>query len=113
MDPTFEKYLDIRFKGLEQLICSNHKHNISELAYIREITEKTNGTVVAHEKRIRDLENTQNKCKIHEVVEDVAILKEETKVSRAWGVLRKGGVIMMYLAAVSIILGVIFNVVSI
>jgi hypothetical protein len=69
----FQNYLDEKFSGI-----------MRELGHIRENTDRTNGKVAEQEKRIRDLENSQNRCPIKQVQKKVNQLETDTQNIRIY-----------------------------
>jgi len=92
-ESDFQKYLDSRFQSV-----------MNELGHIRRNTERTNGKVAEQEKRLREMENFQNRCPIKEVERRQRRLEEETRNIRAWAKLIKPGFAMALFTALTLIL---------
>jgi hypothetical protein len=95
-ESDFQKYLDSRFQSV-----------MNELGHIRRNTERTNGKVAEQEKRLRELENYQNRCPIKDVQRRQTRLEDETRNLRAWAKLIKPGFAMAVFTAIALILQII------
>ena len=103
----YQKYLDEKFRSLEKMIEQNHKQNKIELRHIRSNTERTNGKVADHERRIREQENKRLSCPISRVVEEQQRIKKETRKMRAFSLIFKGSSVLAFFAALTLLLQIL------
>jgi|SRR6056297_2310914 len=105
----YQKYLDEKFHGLQKMIEQHHAYNKLELKQIKQNTERTNGKVADHEKRLREVENMQYSCPIKQIQKEHERMKSDTESIRVWSKMVKGGFIMALVTTV----GLIFRILGI
>ena len=101
-DSDYQKYLDERFDGLERMIRGHQNYNKLELKQIRQNTEKTNGKVADHEKRLNNL--NQQCWEIERIKEDQQKMMNETENIRAFMKITKSSYILVLLTAITLVL---------
>lgn len=105
-----QRYLDTKFRAIEKMLQQNHEYNKLELKQIKENTEKTNGRVADHERRVRNLEDNYHKCPISDIVKRTEILEDETKKMRALALIFKSSTVLAALTAIGLTMQ-IFNII--
>lgn len=92
-DSDFQRYLDTKFEGI-----------FRELSYIRENTDRTEERQSRQEKRIHNLERTQDRCPVNQLKKDMEQHKKDIDNVRLWAKMTKVGFPLIFLTALGLIL---------
>jgi hypothetical protein len=107
LEDNYQKYLDQKFKSLDDKLDNHQQYTRLELKQIKENTERINGKVADQEARLRIVEKKQQSCPISNLIEDQEQMKKETRQIRAWAIVMKPAIVLVIVTMIGLILQIV------